>query len=175
MLEGGFWLCHEEMSFEEMLYRKSDTIHLFARRVLTPHGAWTDVPVRLSPERLQIGETTFNPEAVERMEVVTEKITVPREAMGLGDVKFMAAIGAFLGWPAVIFALAASSLFGSIVGVTLIALGIRDRSARLQYGPFIALAAVLWVFLPSEWQQKWLWQLQLLGRFLFRTPAPELP
>jgi leader peptidase (prepilin peptidase)/N-methyltransferase len=51
-----------------------------------------------------------------------------------------------LGWQAVIFSLAVSSLLGSIVGMTLIALKKQDRSAPLPYGPYIAVAATLWLF-----------------------------
>ena len=79
------------------------------------------------------------------------QIVLPREAMGLGDVKFMAAIGAFLGWPAVVFSLAFSSVIGSIVGVTLILTRKRDWSSRLPYGPYIALAAVIWIFGGWVW------------------------
>jgi len=42
--------------------------------------------------------------------------------MGMGDVKFIAAIGAFLGWPAICFILAVSSCLGSVVSLSMIAL-----------------------------------------------------
>ena len=71
---------------------------------------------------------------------------VPREAMGLGDVKFMAAIGAFIGWQGALFSLMVSSLIGAAVGVTLILLRKREWSSRMPYGPYIALAAVIWLF-----------------------------
>jgi leader peptidase (prepilin peptidase)/N-methyltransferase len=79
--------------------------------------------------------------------VVTDKIVVPREAMGLGDVKFMAAIGAFLGWQAVLFSLMLSAMIGAAVGLSLVALKRGElSSSRLPYGPYIAMAAVVWIF-----------------------------
>jgi len=58
----------------------------------------------------------------------------------------MAAIGAFVGWQGAVFSLMASSLVGAFVGCTLIVLRRREWSSRMPYGPFIALAAVIWVF-----------------------------
>ena len=145
------WLCRDEIPFEELFYRKSDTVHCEARLVVTQFNTWRDVSLRLTPTKLKIGDSSFNPEAVPRMEVVTDKMTLPREAMGLGDVKFMAAIGAFLGWQAVTFSLMASSIIGSFVGVTLILIGKKDWSSRLPYGPYIALAAVIWIFGGKTW------------------------
>jgi leader peptidase (prepilin peptidase)/N-methyltransferase len=65
-----------------------------------------------------------------------------REGMGLGDVKLMAAIGAFLGWKAVLFTIFASSVVGSIVGGALA--GFRLRQA-VPFGAFLAPAAIAYL------------------------------
>jgi len=112
------------------------------------------VLVRLSPRLLRIGDEEMNPETVPHMEAVSAEIVLPREAMGLGDVKFMGAIGAFLGWQAAIFSLMLSSIIGSCVGVALILFRRREWSSRLPYGPYIALAAVIWIFAGAKLLQK---------------------
>ena len=139
-------LPEKEISYAELFYRKSDVITLHARSVRLAGRSYQNVPVRLTPASLQIGSDKFNPAAVTRMEAVSDEIILPREAMGFGDVKFMAAIGAFLGWQAVIFSLIASSLIGSLVGIGLIAARRREWSSRLPYGPYIAVAAGIWIF-----------------------------
>ena len=69
-----------------------------------------------------------------------------KDAMGFGDVKLMGAIGAFMGWKAVFFTLILSSFFGSLVGGALVLAGRKEMQGRIPYGPFIALAALLWLF-----------------------------
>lgn len=69
-----------------------------------------------------------------------------QEAMGFGDVKLMGAVGAFLGWKAVLFNILVSSLAGSLVGIALVVLRRREMQGKIPYGPYIALAAVLWLF-----------------------------
>jgi leader peptidase (prepilin peptidase)/N-methyltransferase len=87
---------------------------------------------------------------------MTSQLELPREAMGLGDVKFMAMIGAFLGWQAIFFSLMVSSVIGSIVGVALILTKKQAWSSRLPYGPYIALAAAFWVFGGKYlWERFW--------------------
>src|SRR5437762_5416974 len=119
---------------------------LEAKTVEMADRCYSKVRVRLSPALLRVGEDRFKPDEVAHLEVVTDEIVVPREAMGLGDVKFMAAIGAFLGWQAVIFSLMLSAIIGATVGITLIAMRRSEWSSRLPYGPYIALAARIWVF-----------------------------
>jgi leader peptidase (prepilin peptidase) / N-methyltransferase len=135
-----------EIPYEELFYRQSDMITLRARTVELADRCYKDVRVRLSPATLRIGDEELNPEDVPHLEAVCGEIVLPREAMGLGDVKFMAGIGAFLGWKAVIFSLMVSSMIGSLVGVALITLHKREWSSRLPYGPYIALAAAIWLF-----------------------------
>lgn len=132
--------------YEDVFYRKSDTIVLDAETVELVDRCYKSVSVRLSPEKLRIGDEVLDPEQTPHMEVVTGKMVFPREAMGFGDVKFMAAIGAFLGWKAVVFTLMASSIIGAAVGLLLIVIGKQAWSGRLPYGPYIALAAMIWIF-----------------------------
>ncbi len=139
-------LPDKTIPYEEVFYRRSDTIVMHARTVELVDRCFKDVRVRLSPSRLQIGEEQFEPEKVTCLEAVTAEVVLPQEAMGLGDVKFMAAIGAFLGWQAVIFSLVVSSFIGALVGTTLVLLKRRELTSRLPYGPYIALAAALWLF-----------------------------
>jgi leader peptidase (prepilin peptidase)/N-methyltransferase len=139
-------LPDNEIPYEEVFYRQSDVITLHARTVELADRCYKDVRVRLTPTSLRIGEEELNPEEVPHLEAVSTEIMLPREAMGLGDVKFMAAIGAFLGWQAVLFSLMVSSMIGSVVGVVLIVLHKREWSSRLPYGPYIALASAIWIF-----------------------------
>jgi leader peptidase (prepilin peptidase)/N-methyltransferase len=137
-------LPDKAIPYEELFYRQSDAILLRARTVELVDRCYKNVVVRLSPTLLQIEEEKLNPETVPHLEAVSSEIVLPREAMGFGDVKFMAGIGAFLGWKAVIFSLMVSSAIGSAVGLALIAVG--RRQSRLPYGPYIAMAAAIWLF-----------------------------
>lgn len=139
-------LPDKEILYDEIFYRKSDTIELQAQSAELGDRSYKNVAIRLSPTTLRIGADTFNPEAVRRLEAVSRQVILPREVMGFGDVKFMAAIGAFLGWQAVIFSLVASSCIGAIIGTGLVVAGRREWSSRLPYGPYIALAAMIWIF-----------------------------
>ena len=136
----------KEIPYEEIFYRKTDAIVLEARTVELIDRSYYNVTLRLTPEVLKLGDEKINPETEPHMDVVCSEITLPREAMGLGDVKFMAAIGAFIGWQGAFFSLLASSLIGSAAGIALILLRKREWSSRMPYGPYIALAAIIWIF-----------------------------
>ena len=149
-------LPDHEIPYEELFYRQSDVVTLHARTLELVDRCYRDVRVRLTPSTLRIGEEELNPEDVPHLEAVCGEVVLPREAMGLGDVKFMGAIGAFLGWKAVIFSLMVSSMIGSVVGVALIALHKRAWSSRLPYGPYIALASAIWLFGGKRLVELWL-------------------
>jgi len=73
-----------------------------------------------------------------------------QEGLGMGDVKLMAMIGAFLGWKAIFFVFLFSSLFASIFGILLMIFSRFRLQSALPYGPFIALGALLYLFTGTE-------------------------
>jgi leader peptidase (prepilin peptidase)/N-methyltransferase len=161
-------LPDEAIPYGEMLYRESDAIKFHAATLELVDRCYKNVSVVLTQGSLEIGEEKINPETVVHMEAQTSKIVLPQEAMGLGDVKFMGAIGAFLGWKAVIFTLVVSSFIGGfLVGIPLVLIGKRGLSSRLPYGPYLAAAAALWVFAGSDLIQ---WYMNLM-RSLFESSA----
>lgn len=69
-----------------------------------------------------------------------------REGMGMGDVKLLAMIGAFLGLKAIPFALLFSSITGSLYGLILMKIKARGLRHAFAFGPFLCLAAVIYLF-----------------------------
>ena len=63
-----------------------------------------------------------------------------KEAMGLGDAKLMAMVGAFMGWKVAFAAFLVAPFFGLLYGVPLL---IRKKEHVMPYGPFLSMATVL--------------------------------
>jgi leader peptidase (prepilin peptidase)/N-methyltransferase len=79
-----------------------------------------------------------------------------REGMGLGDVKMMAAVGAFLGVKRTLLTILAGSLLGSVIGIALIAISKKGRDYELPFGTFLGAGALLVVFFGTpalHWYQ----------------------
>lgn len=72
-----------------------------------------------------------------------------REGMGMGDVKLLAMIGAFLGWKSIIYVTLISSVLGTIVGLAIIVYKRGDIRYALPFGPFLSVAAALYLFFIS--------------------------
>lgn len=71
------------------------------------------------------------------------------EGMGMGDVKLLAMLGAFLGPGGVVFIIFVSSLLGTLVGITLMIRNKGDLKYAIPYGPFLSLAAIIFMFTGS--------------------------
>ncbi len=65
------------------------------------------------------------------------------EGMGMGDVKMLAMIGAFLGWRAVLVTLVLSSFAGALVGVVMMATQRGSMRYALPFGTFLAIGALV--------------------------------
>lgn len=153
--EEGIRLPDREIPFGDVFYRDSDAVKLVGKRIELADRCYPEARVQLTQKALVIGNDTFAPETEPYLAADTSELVLPREAMGFGDVKFMAAIGAFLGWQSTLFTLAIASLMGAFVGIGLILIGRREWSSRLPFGPYLAAGAIVWVF--GGWRWWWMW------------------
>jgi leader peptidase (prepilin peptidase)/N-methyltransferase len=74
------------------------------------------------------------------------EVLLKREGMGGGDIKLLAMIGAFLGWKAVFPVIFFASLAGTLIGVPLMLIKGKDARFALPFGPFLAGAALVFLF-----------------------------
>ena len=68
------------------------------------------------------------------------------EGMGMGDVKMLAMIGAFLGWKAVLITLVLSSFSGALIGVIFLSLHKGGMKFALPFGTFLSIGALIAMF-----------------------------
>ena len=133
--------CHEA---------KIDKPEIIGAREGSRSRSYGEVTLDFHYNRVKVGEDEFALDQVNEITGVAHALQIPREAMGRGDLKFLAAIGAFLGWRAVLFSLFGGSLVGSLVGLVTLVLGKRVWSAKLPFGPYLALGALIWMFFGDE-------------------------
>lgn len=82
-----------------------------------------------------------------------------REGMGGGDIKLLAMIGAFFGWPGVLFTIFTASLTGTLAGMAVILRQRADMKLAVPFGPFLAIGAIGYVFIGPEtlaWYLQWM-------------------
>jgi leader peptidase (prepilin peptidase)/N-methyltransferase len=80
-----------------------------------------------------------------------------KEGMGRGDVKLVAMIGAFLGWKPALLTIMIGSLAGSVIGISLIGLGLMKREDYIPFGPYLVFGALVSMFFGQplvDWYQR---------------------
>ncbi|MEM7145542.1 MAG: prepilin peptidase [Verrucomicrobiota bacterium] len=137
----------EEHRWSEIFFReKRDRMILSCPELSVAGEKLEDVEVVIYFDRVLVGDREWRIEDLERLEGTLTSVVIPREAMGMGDVKFMACIGAFLGWQGVLFTIFAGSVSGAVVGLTTRLFGRQEWGQRLPFGPYLVFGAVLWMF-----------------------------
>lgn len=71
------------------------------------------------------------------------KLVTGKEGMGYGDFKLFAGLGAWLGWKVLPVIIILSAATGAVLGILMIFLRGRDRSAPMPFGPYLAAAGWL--------------------------------
>ena len=144
--DADFVVGSEASLWSDYFAREKDRLLLECDEVRIDHHRHGNVTLDFRYDRVAAEGSVLMLDDVTHISGIARELVIPREAMGRGDLKFLAAIGAFLGWRAVLFSLFAGSLLGSVVGLITLVAGKRVWSAKLPFGPYLAFGAVTWMF-----------------------------
>lgn len=144
--DADFVVGEEQGLWSDYFSRESDLLILLCDEAAIDARPVGKADLRFHYNRVNIGGEQILLDTLERISGVARELQIPREAMGRGDLKFLAAIGAFLGWRAVLFSVFAGSLLGSLVGLLTMLIGKRVWSAKLPFGPYLAFGGLIWMF-----------------------------
>ena len=77
------------------------------------------------------------------------KVFAKKDGLGEGDMELLAMIGAFLGPLGAWFSLTIGSILGLLIGGAYILFYKKNKTARIPFGPFLALGATLYFFFET--------------------------
>lgn len=136
-----FLIGEQAFSWDDLFYRDSDCLRIEGQGFRIDGKRQGGKEMEIRRNEVRVGEKTWGIEGLRSLEGSATRVVVPREAMGMGDPHLLGMIGAFLGWPAVVFV-----VFSSCLYAILAALVARIGFGRpLPYGPFLALGALSWM------------------------------
>jgi leader peptidase (prepilin peptidase)/N-methyltransferase len=136
----------EQSLWSDHFAREKDRLLLQCDEAKIDNHSYGSVTLDFHYDQVSVEGNVLALDHVTQISGVARQLLIPREAMGRGDLKFLAAIDAFLGWRAVLFSLFAGSLLGSMVGLITLIVGKRVWSAKLPFGPYLAFGALTWMF-----------------------------
>ncbi|MBV9009953.1 MAG: prepilin peptidase [Verrucomicrobia bacterium] len=150
-----FTVGAERSLWSEYFGRESDRLLIDCEDASIDGRMHNKVTLEFHYDRLAVENETFALDDLTEITGSALALVIPREAMGRGDLKFLACIGAFLGWRAVLFALFAGSVYGSVIGLITLLLGKRVWSLKLPFGPYLGLGAITWMFFGEGLLQRY--------------------
>lgn len=157
--------------WDQIFTRERDHLLITCDSVTVNERSWSSVVVDATMEVLTIRQKEKDKtgeaiawEGVKRLEGRLISFVLPREAMGMGDMFFMAMIGSFLGWKGVLFTVMAGSFIGAIFGAVPRLIGRASWTANIPFGPYLAAGAGLFVFYGPQWIERYLEWAHVGGR-----------
>lgn len=142
-----FVLDGEDNPWSDLFYRDSDHLVIEGSGIRVDGKTTKARELTIRGDRIEVAGKTIRIEDLKSLDGKARRVTIPREAMGMGDVYLMGMLGACLGWQSVLFTVFAACLFSIVLAI----LGRMGFGQRLPFGPSLAFGGTCWIF--------WGWQL----------------
>jgi leader peptidase (prepilin peptidase) / N-methyltransferase len=140
----------EPFDWETHFLRSRDKILVRATEVTINGEKYQNLDLRFFHDRLKTIRHDLELAEIRDLYGRTNRAEFPREAMGLGDVKLIAAIGTFVGWQGILFTIPIAAFLGCLFGAVAMLMRQKSLSVRVPFGPFLSAGAILWILCGPE-------------------------
>jgi leader peptidase (prepilin peptidase)/N-methyltransferase len=168
--EGAQSAGDELLPWKEVFDRKTDELTIDVEegswQVGQNEGVFEKHTLTIKHDAITIGDTSYTLSDIKNIQLKSKFFVVPREAMGRGDIKMLAMIGAFLGPAGVVCSLMLATFSGCLVGGLGIIIGKFTKSKQLPFGPYLAIGAAIWMLFWPDLIEIYLQSIDSLGDFL---------
>ena len=142
MEELSFVIDGEVYGWSDLFYRDSDKLIIDGRDFRVDGKKIDSKELVIKGDRIEVNGKMAMMEDLKSLSGLADKVVIPREAMGMGDVYLMGMLGACLGWQSVLFTVFVACLFSIVLAI----MGRMGFGQRLPFGPSLAFGAVCWIF-----------------------------
>lgn len=137
-----FVIDGEDHSWSDLFYRESDKLIIMGSDFRIDGKKVSGEEMIIKGETIELGGETKNIEDLKSLSGKASKVSIPREAMGMGDVYLVGMLGACLGWQSVIIIIFGACIFSLIFAL----FGKLGFGNRMPFGPSLAMGGVFWIF-----------------------------
>ncbi|MCK5801932.1 MAG: prepilin peptidase [Lentisphaeria bacterium] len=158
--------------WEDVFIRRGDRLVVHAKDIEIIRDknqgktVFPEAVVSFDPNGVRVQNNRWDWAELKTVHAEVAEWVAPREVMGQGDLKLLAMVGAFLGADATIYIMLLAAFFGCFIGIgIMLTRAPENRHAPIPFGPFVALAAILWIVYG---QALFTWYGRFLTRLLVR-------
>ncbi len=150
-----FVIENESIPWSDVFFRKTDKIIINGLTELNINGAHFNAShIEIKEHSIIVDGNSYELEQLKSLDGKTTSATIPREAMGMGDVDLLAVLGAIFGAPSLLVIVLFSCIFNIIIAI----LGRLGLGKMIPFGPALIAGGVFWL---TYGKSVWEWYLSI--------------
>jgi leader peptidase (prepilin peptidase) / N-methyltransferase len=153
-----FVIGEDAIPWSDIFFRKTDKLILDGLTELNVDGvSRTAKLLEIREDHILVDGEKFEMENLKSLDGKTTSATIPREAMGMGDVDLLAVLGAIFGAPSLLVIVLFSCIFTILIAI----LGRLGFGKMIPFGPALIAGGVFWL---TYGKSAWEWYMSIFVR-----------